>query len=149
VRLLPYLHPLWQIGAIAVALWTLSLGLRMRASRRRLSDLSGGGPAPPAGRRRLVERHARAGLAFVSAIATGYVGGPLLLGLARGKPVFESAHAFFATLTLAVLATGGALGYRLWRGSAGSRERDLHAYCMGLGLLLCIVSAMLGLGLLP
>jgi hypothetical protein len=148
VRLLPYLHPLWQIGAIVVALWTLSLGLRLRALRRR--RLAGPGKAAEApSRAALVERHARAGLTFLAAIAVGYTGGPLILGLARDKPVFESAHAFFATLTLLVLAGGGSLGWRLLRGRGSPRDRDLHVYCMGLGLLLVLVAAMLGLGLLP
>ena len=146
MRLLPYLHPVWQVGAIAVALWTLSLGLRMRALRRRRGAGSG---TRRADRNALVVRHARAGLTFLAVIATGYTAGPLILGLAREKPVFESAHAFFASLTLVVLAGGGSLGWRLWRGRGGPRDRDLHAYCMGLGLFLVIVAAMLGLGLLP
>jgi hypothetical protein len=148
VRFLPYLHPLWQIGALALAFWTLSLGLRMRALRRRPARARGG---MAAGERRasLRERHARAGLLFLGAIAAGYAAGPLILGLAREKPVFESAHAFFATLTLLLLASGGALGYRLWRGAGSPRDRDLHAYCMGFGLFLAIVAVMLGLGLLP
>jgi hypothetical protein len=148
VHLLPYLHPVWQAGAIAVALWALSLALRMRALRRRRLI----GPAQRAAatdRAALVERHARAGLTFLAAIATGYTAGPLILGLARDKPVFESAHAFFASLTLVVLAGGGSLGWRLWHGRGSPRDRELHVYCMGLGLFLVIVAAMLGLGLLP
>jgi hypothetical protein len=144
---LPYLHPVWQVGAIAVALWTLSLGLRMRALRRRRTV--GSGKSGAADRSALVERHARAGFTFLAAIATGCTAGPLLLGVVRDKPVFESAHAFFASLTLVVLAGGGSLGWRLRRGQGSPRDRDLHAYCMGLGLFLVIVAAMLGLGLLP
>jgi hypothetical protein len=118
----------------------------MRALRRRRRAGSG---ATRADRNALVERHARAGLTFLAAIATGYAAGPLLLGLARDKSVFESAHAFFASLTLVVLAGGGSLGWRVWRGRGAPRDRELHAYCMGLGLFLVIVAATLGLGLLP
>jgi hypothetical protein len=150
VRLIPYLHPLWQIGAIALALWTLSLGLRMRGLRRGPRAAVGRKATDPRrSRTALVERHARAGLTFLAAIAAGYSGGPLILGLVRDEPVFQSAHAFFASLTLLVLAGGGFLGYRLWRVSGSPGSRDLHAYCMGLGLFLLIVAAMLGLGLLP
>ncbi len=148
MRLLPYLHPLWQIGALSVALWTLSLALRMRVLRRQSRAGQKKGAETPS-RAALVERHARAGLTFLGVIAVGYTGGPLILGLAREKPVFESAHAFFATLALLVLAGGGSLGWRLRRGRGSPRDRDLHVYCMGLGLFLVIVAAMLGLGLLP
>ena len=148
MHLLPYLHPAWQVGAIAVALWALSLALRMRALRRR--RLMGTAKiAAATDHAALIERHARAGLTFLAAIATGYTAGPLILGLARDKPVFESAHAFFASLTLIVLAGGGSLGWRLWHGRGSPRDRDLHVYCMGLGLFLVIIAAMLGLGLLP
>jgi hypothetical protein len=140
VRLLPYLHPLWQLTALAAALWVLSLALRMRALRKRRGwEL----------RARLVGRHARAGSAFVAMLAAGYAAGPLTLGLARGEPVFESGHAFFASLTLAVLLLGATLGLRLWRGRGTPATRGLHAFCMGLGLFLGFVTAMFGLGLLP
>lgn len=150
MRLIPYLHPLWQLGAIALALWTLKLGLRMRrlrqGARRPPRDASG---APADERDALVRRHARAGLRFLTVIAVGYSGGPLILGLVRDEPVFGSAHAFFATLTLVVVLSGGFLGYRLWRGRGSPRDRELHAYCMGLGLFLMLVAAAFGLGLLP
>jgi hypothetical protein len=141
VRFLAYLHPLWQIGSIAVAVWTLSLGLRMRALRR-----TGQGAAM---RTTLLRRHVRAGLAFVGALTAGYAAGPLTLALVRDKPVFRSAHSFFATITLLLIVSGGALGWRLWRGTGSPTTRDLHAYCMGVGLFLATVAAVLGLGLLP
>jgi hypothetical protein len=152
VRLLPYLHPLWQLAALALAVWTFSLGLRMRALRRRargVGDFRLAANARKQRRESLRRRHVRSGLVFLAAIAAGYAGGPLILGLARDEAVFESAHAFFATLTLGVVTAGGLLGYRLWRGRGAPRDRDLHAYCMGLGIFLGIVAAMLGLGLLP
>lgn len=144
MRFLPYLHPVWQTAVLALALWTLSLGLRMRARRRgRPGEL----------RASLLERHARAGLTFVAALLVGYAGGPATLGLVRDEPVFSSAHAFFATLTLLLIAFGAAVGLRLWRGSSAVRDRelhrDLHVFCMGLGLFLIFVTVMLGLGLLP
>jgi hypothetical protein len=140
VRLLPYLHPLWQIGALIVALWTLALGLRMRALRRRRSWHL---------RALLVDRHARGGLAFVSALLVGYAAGPLTLALVRDEPVFESGHAFFATLVLLPLLVGSGLGLRLWRGVGAPRERELHAFCMTLGLLLALIALIFGLDLLP
>ena len=138
--ILAYLHPAWQLAAIVLALWTLALGLRLRGLRQRLRWDR---------RRGLVNRHARAGVIFAAALAAGYAGGPLTLALVRDEAVFGSAHAFFATLTLLLLATGARLGWRLWRGAPAARDRDLHAFCMGLTVFLSIATAMLGLGLLP
>ncbi|MFN2433446.1 MAG: hypothetical protein ABR599_11650 [Gemmatimonadota bacterium] len=138
--LLPYLHPLWQAGALALAIWALAMGLRMRGLRRR---------GTWSARAALVDRHARIGLAFVATLVVGLAAGPLILALARGEPALSSGHAFFAALTLAPLLPGAVLGWRLWRGRARPDDRDLHAFCMGVGLFLGIITGMLGLGLLP
>lgn len=140
MRIAPYLHPLWQLAALVLAAWVLTLGLRMRALRRRHDWVP---------RASLVSRHARAGLAFLGLLVLGYAAGPLTLGLIRGKTVFASGHALFASLTVALLLFGGRLGLRLWRSRARPSDRDLHAFCMGLGLFLALVTMMLGLGLLP
>jgi Protein of unknown function (DUF4079) len=140
VGTLAYLHPLWQIGALVIGFWTLVLGLRLRARRRRRAW-----PRDPP----LVARHARLGLVFVGLITLGYAAGPLTLGLLRGEPVFASGHALFASVTLLLFLAGGGLGLRLRRGNGAPHERDLHAYCMGLGLFLALVTVMLGLELLP
>lgn len=145
MRFLPYVHPVWQVGALVLALWALWLGLRMRGLRRG----SRRSRRDPAVRAYLVERHARFGIAFAAAIVLGYVAGPLTLGLARDEEVFRSAHAFFATLTLALVLLGAVIGLGLWRGRGDPGSRDLHAWCMGLALFLSLVTVMLGLGLLP
>lgn len=138
--MLAYLHPLWQVCALALALRALVLGLRLRSLRRRRQ---------PAARAELVGRHARAGLVFLAAILVGFAAGPVTMALVRGEPALRSGHAFFAGLTLVPVVTGGWLGWRLWRGRGSPRARDLHAFCMGLGLFLALVAAMLGLDLLP
>jgi hypothetical protein len=120
---------------------------RLRQAGRRPPRAASGAPADE--RLALVRRHARTGLTFLTVIAVGYSAGPVILGLVRDKPVFGSAHALFATLTLVVVLSGGFLGYRLWRGHGSPRDRELHAYCMGLGLFLLLIAAAFGLGLLP
>lgn len=138
MRFLAYVHPLWQVAVLLLALWTLSLGLRMRRlRRRRRAD------------RALLGRHVRAGLTCLALLTVGYVAGPVTLSVVREKPVFESGHAFFSTVTMLLLVTGGALGYRLWRARGSVRDRELHVFCMGLGLFLALVTVMLGLDLLP
>lgn len=138
--MLAYVHPLWQLAALALAAYVLALGLRLRGLRRR---------GRFAERARLVGRHARLGLVFVAALAVGLTGGPVTMAFVRHDPVLRSAHAFFAGLAVIPLAVGAILGWRLWRGRATPAARDLHVFCMGLGLLLALVTLMLGLDLLP
>jgi hypothetical protein len=139
LRIVPYLHPLWQILALVLAGWTLTLGLRLRAARRR----GAWGMRPL-----LTRRHATSGLVFAIMLAVGYMAGPLTLGLVRDEPVFRSGHALFATLTLLLIVSGALLGLKLLRGG-GPGTRELHVFCMGVGLFLVLVTVMFGLGLLP
>jgi hypothetical protein len=137
---LPYVHPLWQAAALALAVWALRLGLRMRAlRRRRRPDL----------REPVVRRHARVGTAFVWTLGVGAVGGPLILSLVRGEPALGTSHAFFAGLAFVPLLAGAALGRRLRRGRGSSRDRDAHAFAMAAGLAAALLAGALGLGLLP
>jgi hypothetical protein len=133
-------HPLWQAASLALALWALRLGLRMRALRRRRRlDL----------RDRIVARHARVGTAFLWTLAAGAIGGPLILSYVRDERALGSSHAFFAALAFVPLVAGGVLGRRLRRGRGSPRDRDLHVFAMACGLAAALVAGALGLGLLP
>jgi len=137
LRLLAFGHPLWMTVSIALAVLAARAGLRMRTARRL------GMQREPAER----SRHLRFAKLAVSLIAIGFAGGPLSMAFLRGRDPFETAHAFVATLALALFLTTALIGRRLERGR--SRSHDLHALVAALALLAAGVAAMTGWVLLP
>ena len=136
-RLLAFGHPLWMSASIAIALLAARSGLQMRNARR----LGTRRDAAARG------RHLRTAKLAVSLIAIGFAGGPLSMALLRGRDLFETAHAWIATLALLLFATTALVGRRLERGR--SQSRDLHALFAALALLAAGVAAMTGWVLLP
>jgi hypothetical protein len=137
MRLLAFGHPLWMSASIAIAVLAARSGLRMRSARRL------GTRRDPA----LRGRHLRTAKIAVTLVAIGFAGGPLSMWLLRGRAPFETAHAFIATLALALFLATATVGRGLERGR--SQSRDLHALVAALALLAAGAAAMTGWVLLP
>ncbi len=136
-RLLAFAHPLWMSASIAVAALAARSGLRMRNARRL------GSRRDPA----LRGRHLRTAKLAVTLVAIGFCGGPLSMWLLRGRIPFATAHAWIATLALALFSATALIGRRLERGR--SRSWDRHALVAALALLAAGAAAMTGWVLLP
>jgi phosphatidylglycerophosphate synthase len=137
MRLLAFGHPLWMSASIAIAVLAARSGLRMRRARRL------GARREPTAR----ALHLRTAKLAVALIAIGFAGGPLSMAFLRGRDPFETAHAFVATLALALFITTAVIGRRLERGRSHSLE--LHALVASLALLAAGAAAMSGWVLLP
>ncbi|OGL64369.1 MAG: hypothetical protein A3I72_09965 [Candidatus Tectomicrobia bacterium RIFCSPLOWO2_02_FULL_70_19] len=138
--LAPYLHPAFQAAVLLLGLWVLRLGLGVRRARA--------GPPGPA-RARLAGRHMRLARWFVGLLALGYLLGLAGMGLALGEPLLRTAHGYFATLALALLALTAWLGRRLRLHPGREDFRQIHAYAAFLAIFLCLAVAFLGMNLLP
>jgi hypothetical protein len=128
-----YLHPLGGLAAIALALYTASLGLR---SRRARGDVGWA--------RR---RHARIGPCLYTLVLLNWAAG--LAAVRWLRPEIEAAASghFAAGSTVAALFTAVALvGLRVPR---SPRARALHPVLGAAALLLLTVQVFLGLQLLP
>ena len=139
--LAPYLHPAFQAAVLLLGLWVLRLGLGVRRARA--------GGARGTERARLAGRHMRLARWFVGLLALGYLLGLAGMGLALGEPLLRTAHGYFATLALALLALAAWLGRRLRRAPGREDLRQIHSYAAFLTIFLCLAVAFLGMHLVP
>ncbi len=137
LRALAYLHPVWMLVGIALAVVALRTGLVMRRARR------GGDPV----RRALRERHLRRAKLALIWIAPGVIAGPVSMAWLRGRDPFASAHGYAALLAVALFVATAALGRRLERGDAAPRE--VHGVLATLAVLASGLAAATGFVLLP
>jgi hypothetical protein len=135
VHALVYLHPVAMVAVLALGLFVLRDGVRIRRGRllRRPVD---------------ARRHRRLARVVVVLAILGFGSGLVSLGWLRGKDLFESVHAWLATGALVGFSTGGALGLALERRGRGP-IRTWHALTAGAGLLLGLAAAMAGFAILP
>jgi hypothetical protein len=136
VRWLVWLHPAIMPALLALALFVLREGLRIRRGRivRRPAD-SG--------------LHRRLGRAAVPLLIAGFSLGLASMAFLRPRePLAESVHFRLALPAVIGLAAGGALGLRLERG-AGLRVRRLHVWLAVVGLLFGLGAAAAGIAILP
>ena len=135
VRWLAYVHPAFMLCVIALGIFVLREGLRIRRGRVT------GAPVDSA-------RHQRWAKVVVVAAALGFGAGLGSMAWLRERAVFESVHSLLAALALLGLLSGGALGLRLARGGA-ERVRLIHSLCAGAGLLFALAAGMAGMAILP
>lgn len=140
VSLWAYLHPGFQIITIALGLSVFVMGLRIRKKRRN-RDWEG---FP-----RLVALHIRLAKWFTGLFSAGYLLGLGSMALILDEPLFETAHAYFASLTLLLTLTTAYLGRRLRLAPGDADIRQIHAYCATISIFLALMVAILGMGLLP
>ena len=135
MRPLAYLHPAAMVGVLALALFVLRDGLRIRRGRllRRPVDS---------------RRHRRLARVVVSLAIAGFGAGLLSMAFLRDKPLFSSFHAWLASGALAGFSAGGSLGLALER-RGRAPLRNWHALTASAGLLLGLAAAVAGFAILP
>lgn len=124
-----------MIGVLALGLFVLREGARVRAARLRRRPFDS-------------RRHRRLARAFVVLAALGFGAGlGSAIGL-RGMAPLQSAHAWLVgPATLSLLVAGG-LGLRLER-RGGRLVRRVHLVAGTLGLLTALAGAVAGMAILP
>lgn len=137
LRLLAFLHPVWMVAAIALALSTASLGLRIRRQR------AAGRVVSP----RLRRRHLHLGKLAIAVAAAGFALGPVSMGLLRGRAVFDSFHGILGVVVTGLFLWTGHSGRALARGDA--EARGLHRAVAGSAIATALLSAVAGFTLLP
>ncbi|HXX47400.1 MAG TPA: DUF4079 family protein [Myxococcota bacterium] len=132
---LAYLHPAAMVGVLALALFVLRDGLRIRRGRltRRPVDS---------------RRHRRLARVVVILAIAGFGSGLVSMAFLRDKPLFTSFHAWLASGALAGFSAGGSLGLALERRGRGPL-RNWHALTASAGLLLGLAAAVAGFAILP
>ena len=137
LRLLAFVHPVWMLATLALAVATARLGLEIR--RRRAA----GQPVGPA----LRARHLRFGRTAIALVLIGFGLGALSMVALRDRAAFDSLHGILGIVVCGLFAWTGHSGRALARGDAASRglHRGVAAASIGAALL----SAVAGFVLLP
>ncbi|MEE9241090.1 MAG: DUF4079 family protein [bacterium] len=138
--LTPFIHPALMTAILALGLFLLAVGLRIRKHRRQ-----GGGPKTA----RLAALHMRFGRWFIGFLAGGYILGLVGMRFSLGEPVYETGHSYFGTITLIIFFWTAYLGRRLRQHPGRDDYRQLHAFCAFIAIFLALVVAFLGFQLLP
>jgi len=125
-----------MVGSIGCACVALRFGLRLRRARRRSGNVW-----------HLRERHVRWAKLAVLGVALGFAGGATSMVWLRGRPSFETLHSYVALAALGLFLCAGAIGWRLERGAAISRET--HALIGILAVLSAGLAFATGWVLLP
>jgi hypothetical protein len=134
---LAYVHPVWMLATIALALITLRAGLELRGARRR-------------GQRRSAasyRAHLKLAKPTLLLLGVGFLAGVASSVGLRGWSAFASAHGLVALSALGLFAATGILGHRLERGI--SRSPDLHGILALLSILAATAAFGTGFILLP
>ncbi|MED5580227.1 MAG: DUF4079 family protein [Nitrospinota bacterium] len=134
-----YFHPAIQITTLVLGLYVLKLGLKIR--RNRLLELNN--PAKD-----MIDRHIRFAKIFITIFTIGYLLGLIEMKFVLGKPLYESFHSFFGTLTLIFLYSTAYLGRKI-REKTNEKIRELHRFCAFAGIFIALITAFAGITLLP
>jgi len=134
---LAYLHPLWMLATIGLALMTLRAGLALRSARRRGQRRSGAS----------YRRHLKLAKPTLLLLMLGFAAGLASSVGLRGWSAFGSAHGIVASIALCLFGTTGFLGHRLERGQ--SHSPDAHGILALLSILAALTAFGTGFVLLP
>jgi hypothetical protein len=134
---LAYLHPVWMLLSIGLAVFTLRAGLALRRARR------GVAPRDP----RMRRRHLRLARPAVALVLVGFLGGPISAVALRGWEPFTTFHGVLGLAVAALFAAAALVGRRLERGR--SRAFEAHARLGALAVLGAALAAVAGFVLLP
>lgn len=135
MRVAAYLHPIAMVAILALGLFVLREGLRVR--RGRLI----GRPVPS-------RRHRRWARWLVWLATVGFGSGLISMAWLRGKPASESVHFWLAASALAGMWMGAQLGFQLEE-DGRAPIRGFHAITGGIGLLFGLAAAVAGFAILP
>ena len=140
--LLAYVHPALQVLLLTIAFATLRLGLALKKSRTHRRPLQN--------RREVFQRHTQLGFLFLGGLCGGYLLGIGSMLWFREQAPFQSAHFYFATLTVLLFLGGGYTGWRLQCGTKQYADvRDIHGFLAYLGLFISLGVGVMGFILLP
>ena len=137
MRWLAYVHPVWMLTGIALAVLALRSGLALRRSRR-----LGVGRTPE-----MRPRHLRWAKPAVVVLIVGFVGGPISAVWLRGMEPFGTFHAWLGILAASLFSAAAVMGHRIEKHH--SRAFDAHALLGTLAVLAAAVGAVAGFVLLP
>ena len=137
-RVLAYLHPLFMLTSLALALLALRAGLALRSARRRGARREG----------RVFARHLRLAKLAVTLLPFGFAAGIASAVLLRGWDALGSAHGWISSATLALFLSAAFVGRRLERRAPGAAP-DTHALLALLAALCAAASLFTGFVLLP
>ncbi|HXZ85453.1 MAG TPA: DUF4079 family protein [Myxococcota bacterium] len=135
MRSLVYLHPAAMVGVLALALFVLRDGLRIRRGRLLRHPVDS-------------RRHRRLARVVVLLALAGFGAGLASMAFLRDKPLFTSLHAWLASGALVGFAVGGSLGLALER-RGRAPIRNWHAWTASAGVLLGLAAAVAGFAILP
>jgi hypothetical protein len=137
LRVLAFVHPLWMIASLVLAVMTARLGIEIR--RRRLKGHAAG--------RALRDRHLRLGRRTLAFVGVGFLGGPLSMALLRDRTPFESFHGVLGLIVVGLFLWTGWSGRALARGRGDAR--DIHRIAAASSVAASMLSAVAGFVLLP
>lgn len=137
-RALAYLHPLFMLASLALALLALRAGLALRRARRRGTRREG----------RVLARHLRLAKLAVTLLPIGFAAGIASAVLLRGRDALGSTHGWVSSATLALFLAAAWLGRGLERRRPGAAP-DTHALLAVLAVLCAAASLFTGFVLLP
>lgn len=137
LRLLAFVHPIWMLTSLALAIATARLGLEIR--RRRAAGRPVGAP--------LRERHLRLGRSAITLVWAGFGLGVLSMVALRDRAAFESFHGILGIVVGGLFAWTGFSGRALARGDAS--VRGLHRGVAAASIAAALLSAVAGFVLLP
>ena len=134
-----YFHPTIQITTLALGLYVLKLGIKIR--RNRLLKLNS--PTEIT-----IGRHIRLAKIFTVLFTIGYFLGLIEMKFVLEKDLYNSFHGFFGTLTLIFLYSTAWLGRKI-REKTNEKTRELHRFCAFTSIFLALITAFAGITLLP
>lgn len=137
VRTLAFVHPIWMVASLAMAILTARLGLEIRRRHRRGNTVGSA----------LRARHLRFGKRAISMITFGFMLGPASMFFLRDRNPFDSFHGILGVIVLGLFAWTGWSGRSL---AAGHREaREIHRIAAASSIAAAMFSAVAGFILLP
>jgi hypothetical protein len=136
-RVLAYLHPLWMVGGIVLAVLALRAGVEVRRARAR-----GVGRIPD-----LRRFHVRLAKIALPVLLLGFVGGPLSMGWLRGRDPFGTLHGALGLAAAALFVATALWGRRVERGALDAAT--LHGRLALVAVIAAGAAAIAGFVLLP
>ena len=137
LRVFAFVHPIWMVVSLTIAIATARLGLEIRRRRRRDHPVGAN----------LRKRHLRYGKRAISMIALGFLLGPASMFFLRDRNPFDSFHGIVGVIVLGLFMWTGWSGRAL---AAGNREaREIHRIVAASSIAAAMFSVVAGFILLP
>jgi hypothetical protein len=137
IRVLAFVHPIWMVTSLVMAIVTASLGLEIRRRHRRGRPVGG----------ELRRRHLRFGKRTLILVGMGFVLGPVSMVFLRGRDLLDSFHGILGLVVLGLFAWTGWSGRALSQGEED--VRDIHRIAAASSVAAAMLSAVAGFILLP